>query len=185
MRKTGKALTALWLVSALLLAGCGAKKSAAGQDAAVSQRVLTPSAPQSAAPQSAGPALPAEGQTDPALRAEAPPEVDLVGQNSNMIYAQVYDMVTNPAQYLGKTVRIEGQFSVFHNDELQVDYYVVLISDAMACCQQGMEFIWPEHVYPDDYPKQGDTVQVTGTFEAYDENGTTYYHLRAGEVTVV
>lgn len=53
------------------------------------------------------------------------------------------------------------------------------------CCQQGLEFIWEGHKYPDDYPAVNSNIEVTGVFETYDENGITYCHLISNDVNVV
>ena len=39
-----------------------------------------------------------------------------------------------------------------------------------------------EHVYPDDYPEEGNDIVVTGRLEAYEEDGFLYLHLVDAEV---
>ena len=104
---------------------------------------------------------------------------DLTTMSATMIYSEVYNMVNTPKQYVGKKIRITGQFTVVSADaSAPVDnYYYIIIKDATACCQQGMEFILAKGTYPDDYPTPGTDATVVGTFETYDENGSTYCHL--------
>ena len=102
-------------------------------------------------------------------------DVDLTSMNSTMVYAAVSDMVAHPEKYTGQSVKIQGVFRVFPGDGR--DYYACLISDALACCQQGVEFILKDGVYPDDDPPVDSTVVVGGTFDAYEENGYTYCQL--------
>jgi len=104
--------------------------------------------------------------------------IDLTVMNSNAVYAEVYGMMTSPEDYMGKTVKIKGVYAPSYYDKTGMNYHYVLIADALACCRQGIEFIWNgEHKYPDDYPKEGETVEITGVFGKYDELGETYYYL--------
>ncbi len=105
-------------------------------------------------------------------------DVDLTSLSSTVVYAEVYNMMTTPSDYLGKKVKMSGQFSVYQDEQTGNIYYACIIADATACCSQGLEFeLIGDHTYPDDYPELGDNVTVTGTFETYDENGTMYCRL--------
>ena len=95
-------------------------------------------------------------------------DIDLTIMNSTMVYSQVYDMVTQPDGYVGKTVRMNGQFAIYEGEERV--YCACLVADATACCQQGIEFILRgEPVYPEGYPELGTEVTVSGVFDTYIE----------------
>lgn len=111
-------------------------------------------------------------------------EVDLTVLSSTMVYSEVYNMLYNdPAHYLGKTVKAKGTFSIYQlvtDGVLQPDpvSYACIISDAAACCAEGMEFVLEgDYTYPDDYPELGAEITVIGEFQSYEENGMTWYHL--------
>ncbi len=111
-------------------------------------------------------------------------EVDLTVLSSTMVYSEVYNMLYNdPAHYLGKTVKARGEFSIYQlvtDGVLQPDpvSYACIISDAAACCAEGMEFVLKgDLTYPDDYPELGAEITVIGEFQSYEENGMTWYHL--------
>ena len=111
-------------------------------------------------------------------------EVDLTVLSSTMVYSEVYNMLYNdPAHYLGKTVKARGEFSIYQlvtDGVLQPDpvSYACIISDAAACCAEGMEFVLEgDYTYPDDYPELGAEITVIGEFQSYEENGMTWYHL--------
>ena len=111
-------------------------------------------------------------------------DVDLTVLSSTMVYSEVYNMLYNdPAHYLGKTVKARGEFSIY---QLVTDgvlqsapvSYACIISDAAACCAEGMEFVLEgDYTYPDDYPELGAEITVIGEFQSYEENGMTWYHL--------
>lgn len=106
-------------------------------------------------------------------------DVDLSVMDSDMIYATVYQMMSDPEQYVGKTFRIEGKFYVTYDEMTKNQYYYCVIKDATECCAQGLEFVWGDgsHVYPDEYPSDGTEAVVDGTFELYTENDSKYCRL--------
>ncbi|MDD6728302.1 MAG: hypothetical protein PUE08_03665 [Eubacteriales bacterium] len=112
-------------------------------------------------------------------------DVDLSKLSTTMFYSELANMMNNPASYVGKTVKIRGQFTLTQNSETNQKYYNVTVTDATACCQQGLEFIWTGHNYPEDYPQVNSTIEVTGVFQTYDENGLTYCHLISDDVKTV
>ena len=110
---------------------------------------------------------------------EAAVDVDLSVMDSDMIYATVYQMMSDPEQYVGKTFRIEGKFYVTYDEMTKNQYYYCVIKDATECCAQGLEFVWGDgsHIDPDEYPTDGTEVIVDGTFELYMENESRYCRL--------
>lgn len=109
-------------------------------------------------------------------------DVDLTVLNSNMVYSTVYNMMTVPDDYIGKTVKASGVFDVYTDPDTGKFYFACIIADATACCSQGLEFVWKgEHSYPDDYPQVGTFITIGGEFETYEEKGATYCRLKDAE----
>ena len=103
-------------------------------------------------------------------------DVDLTKLGSTMVYSEVYNMMNTPENYMGKRVRMKGAFAVAQGDDKY--YYACLISDATACCAQGIEFVLrEERAYPDDYPQEGTEITVTGVFDTYNEGERQYCQL--------
>ena len=173
MKKTIK----IWICAALILVfgGCSLRESASGRTGSSSltvNDVLSAGMAEgkqaengeaeeaksgNAAPVSSDPAA-ASGQVD----------VDLTKMSATMVYSEVYNMMTMPDDYVGKTVRMKGTFAAYPGNGR--NYYVCLIADATACCQQGMEFVLDgDYVYPDDYPEEGTVITVSGVFDTYNE----------------
>ena len=99
-------------------------------------------------------------------------DVDLTLMGSDLVYATVYQMMSNPEEYEGKTIRIEGKYYASYYPITDKYYNYCLIADALACCSQGL-------VYPGDYPADQSEVIVTGVFETYtEEAGQTFYYCR-------
>ena len=155
-------------MAALALALTGCAPQPAQSAAAVSTPAPTPAA--TATPQPT--ATPSPDGVD----------LDLTRLSATMVFAEVAAMVRTPEDYLGKTVRMAGPLAVYEaNPTLGIDYfYTVVIQDATACCQQGMEFIWPEGTLPE----AGTGLVVTGTFAEYDCGGLPSYHIVADTVEI-
>lgn len=100
-------------------------------------------------------------------------DLDLTRLSSTMVYSEVYNMRYEPEPYYGKVVRIEGLFSVYTHPETGEPYFNCIIPDATACCSQGIQFFLADAeglVYPDDFPENGATVTVVGTFSLDEDN---------------
>lgn len=118
-----------------------------------------------------------------------PVDYDLTQMGSDMVYATVYQMMVDPTAYENKSVKVSGNYYGGWYEPTEQYYYYVIIEDAMACCSQGLEFIWEDgsHVYPDEYPEDGSKVEVTGVFETYQEEGdqTIYCRLKDSELVIL
>lgn len=113
------------------------------------------------------------GEADPNV------DVDLTVLSPNMVYAEVYNMMMDPDSYLGKTIKVSGPYYPLYYDGTGNYYHYVMIEDALACCQNGMEFIWDEgiHTYPDEYPKEDEIIEIVGELKSYKEEQYIYYYL--------
>ena len=136
--------------------------------------------------------VPESEQTQPAealpdyepAQTSGEPDVDLTTLSSTMVYSEVYNMMCEPDRYLGKRIKMNGQFAVYENPNTGAVYTACIIMDATACCSQGLEFVLAgEHSYPADYPEPGTEITVVGTFQTHEENGYTDYHLADAEMT--
>lgn len=102
-------------------------------------------------------------------------DVDLTVMNSNMVYAEVYNMMSQPADYIDKTIKMRGIYTVFEDEESKQVYYSCIIQDATACCSQGIEFV-PEDLqgFREAGYEPGDEITVEGTFEIYPDGDYLY-----------
>lgn len=106
-------------------------------------------------------------------------DVDLTTLSSTMVYSEVYNMMVSPDNYIGKTVKMDGMFALYHDEAADKYYFACIIADATACCSQGIEFVLTDdYTYPDDYPEEGGDICVVGVFDTYQEGDYTYCTLR-------
>lgn len=105
-------------------------------------------------------------------------DIDLTQLSGVMAYSEVFNMMTAPDDYVGKTVRIKGNFASFSDEATDEHFFAVMISDAAACCQLGLDFVLDGGgKYPDAYPDEGAAVTVVGKYEIYKEGENKYCRL--------
>ena len=115
---------------------------------------------------------------------KSPYDVDLTDMSSNMIYGQVSEMVNDPENFEGKSVRLDGYFSYYSTKEGSA-HFAAVVPDALACCEQGIEFVPDSSLsYPEDFPSQGEDIRVTGVFASYSEDGIKGFHLENAVMTL-
>ena len=173
-------LLATCMTVSLCACGKGIEKDA-GNDTPSSDREV--SAPTESIPTPKEQETP--GESKPSQPYAGKVDVDLTVLSSTMVYSEVYNMLYfYPEDYYGKTVKMTGQFNVYQwvdESGIVADMpvaYACIISDATACCAEGVEFVLEgDYTYPDDYPELGTEITVIGEFQPYEENGMTWYHL--------
>ena len=107
---------------------------------------------------------------------EAAVDIDLTKLSSTMVYSEVYNMMVSPDDYLGKSVRMNGTFAYGEGDGRY--YFACIISDATACCSQGIEFLLKDgRKFPSEYPQAGTEITVVGIFDTYYEGTYRYCQL--------
>ena len=156
------------ILTLILLAGCGTNQAAGGTETVVPPASETETEP-------AG----AEAEAADKVGSDGAIDVDLTVMSATMVYSEVYNMMLQPDEFTGKTIKMDGIFSFYHDDTTGKDYYACVVQDATACCAQGIEFeLAGNFKYPDDYPGNGDRICVIGEFDTYHEGGYTYGVLR-------
>lgn len=110
-------------------------------------------------------------------------DLDLTKMSATMIYSTIFDMLIMPEDYVDKNIKVKGWFETYTDPQTGEMYYAVVVPDATACCQQGLEFVWKgNHAYPDDFPKPGQNITVTGIYKMIENDGVTYTYLEANSV---
>ncbi len=175
-------------LAALALAGCGNGGAASGktgkQSAGVSDVLEAGMAQAEGKTAETGGA--GKQQTGGAAETKTGPDagqehidLDLTVLSSTMVYSEVYNIMASPEEYLGKTMKMKGLYSFYHDDATGNNYFACIIQDATACCAQGIEFVLTDdYAFPDDYPEEEDEICVIGVFDTYEEGEYLYCTLR-------
>lgn len=110
-------------------------------------------------------------------------DLDLTKMSATMIYSTIFDMLVMAEDYIDKNIKLSGWFETYTDPQTGEMYYAVVVPDATACCQQGLEFVWKgNHTYPDDFPKPGEDITITGIYKLIETDGVTYTYLEANSV---
>jgi hypothetical protein len=86
--------------------------------------------------------------------------------SATMVYSMVFQMVTEPKKFVGKTIKMKGAFSSYQDEETGRRFFGCIIKDALACCSQGLAFeLAKPRKFPSEYPSEGTSITIVGTFE--------------------
>lgn len=111
-------------------------------------------------------------------------DIDLSRMSGTVVYAMVNQMVTEPQKFKGKIVNMSGVFSSYYDNETNQRYFGCVISDALACCSQGLAFeLKKPHKYPQEYPDEGTEITIRGIFDIRtEEDGVGFPVIRDAEM---
>ncbi len=112
-------------------------------------------------------------------------DCNLTSMEDHKAYETLEHILLNPDDYVGKIITIKGEYSSVYYSHMQQRYHHVLLSDSDGCSQL-LEFIWGSgnHVYPDEYPKENTIIEVSGTFETYQDKGDPSTYCRLANATL-
>ncbi len=115
-------------------------------------------------------------QEKKAAQADQTVDIDLTVQSTTMVFAEVSNMTMKPKEYAGKTIKINGRFTIFSNEGK--NYFVVIVKDAPGCCQQGIAFILESGSQNSaDYPAPDSDITVIGTLSTEANGAATYCQM--------
>ncbi len=124
---------------------------------------------------------PITGEDELVYEKEADPsvDIDLTALSATMVYSEVFQMMYYPENYVGKTVKMNGLYDIYTDENSGKTYHACIIQDATACCAQGIEFNLTDEAYPEADVLN---VEVKGTFTLYEEDGVNYCTLSNAEL---
>lgn len=108
-------------------------------------------------------------------------DLDLTALSKTVVYSEVYNMLITPSDYIGKTIKMKGNFNQYSDETTGKTYNSVIIPDAAACCQQGLEFELNDDSALDN-TEVGSEITVIGSFDTYTEGELLYCHLKDAQI---
>ncbi len=106
-------------------------------------------------------------------------DFDLTSMNPNMIYAQVFNLMLSPEDYDGKIFKMTGSFLKLTGQDGET-VYAVIVKDALACCQQGLEF---KYNFAGSEPQPNQNITVTGKYTLTTRpDGLTHNYITASNI---
>ena len=115
-------------------------------------------------------------------------DVDFTTLNSVMAEGEFRYITANSEDYIGKTIRANGELiSLFIGAyDRYYRYIAITEGDAVCCPPEGFEIrLTGANVVDDDYPESGTIIEVTGVLSRLDEFGTGFLFLAVDEIIIV
>jgi len=113
-------------------------------------------------------------------------DIDLSELSMTMIQAEYQKIISNPEDYMGKTIKVYGSYYILPLDNAGNIAHYVIIVQGDECCQMGFEFKRDgNYVYPEDYPSQNSMIQITGTLDKHEQFGAVYIYIDVDELTII
>lgn len=100
-------------------------------------------------------------------------DIDLTKMSATMVYSTVFNMVNNPTNFVGKTMRMRGEYTTYPISATQT-IHACLVRDAAGCCSQGLEFVLSNG----NYPAGASEVTVVGTIAVQKISGKYVCYLK-------
>ena len=109
-------------------------------------------------------------------------DIDLVAMSDTMVYAALLNIMRNPTNHLGQTIRVSGSYQPFFWHETGSYYHYVVVEGQAGCCPQRMEFMrGNNYVFPVDFPAEGTMIELIGVFS----RGDHWFYLAVDEMLIL
>ncbi|MCR4633049.1 MAG: hypothetical protein K5648_02865 [Erysipelotrichaceae bacterium] len=108
-------------------------------------------------------------------------DIDLSFGSQTITYATISNILEDPKEYMGQRVKMLGTFRQFYSETYDTYYYVCMVTDATACCSQGMEFKLKDD---SSYPLDGQQIILQGTVDVYQEGDYWYAFLKDADYKI-
>lgn len=102
-------------------------------------------------------------------------DIDLSFGSETIAYATISNILESPEEYMGQKVKMLGTYKQFYSETYDTTYYVCMVTDATACCQQGMEFKLKDE---SSFPLDGQQIILEGIVDVYPEGEYWYAYLK-------
>lgn len=110
------------------------------------------------------------------------PVIDLTKMSANMVYAYLDSIFISPEEHIGNCFRIAGVYDKSTWGDLETQFHYIIVADAMACCQLGLEFILTDQNV--SYPNSGDRIEISGILTSYEEEDNLFLRIDADELRI-
>jgi hypothetical protein len=111
-------------------------------------------------------------------------DVDLTAFSASMIYATVIDILSNPEDYTGKTIKAAGIYEPIYFEGIGRFRHSIIV-EAPGCCPHPIEFKLSGGAQLGDYPSAGASIKIEGVFGIGEEAGFILPYLTVDDVLVI
>lgn len=112
------------------------------------------------------------------IETDSDADIDLSGFSDSMTYSEIVNILAEPDGYVGKTIRMTGEFATTVDEDDGIRYFGCVNTDITECCTSLMEFYLKDgYKYPDDFPAEGEEITIQGTFHLKKDGQIQYCDL--------
>lgn len=101
-------------------------------------------------------------------------DVDVASMSDVMAYSALENIMYNPQEYVGQTVRIQGSFYYEYYQELDMKFFAILLMDETDCCMAFAEIEMGEGL---EYPQVGQEFMIIGEVKMKTIDGNEYAYV--------
>ncbi|MCR4790375.1 MAG: hypothetical protein K5839_04790 [Treponemataceae bacterium] len=109
-------------------------------------------------------------------------DLDFAGMNYNMAAARLFNVLIESDNYLGQSVRFQGQYFVSYRSDYAKPLHACIMFDAAACCQIGFDFMVPDDV---KLPLERTEIEIEGIFSHTLINGMDYFYVDCKDIKIL
>ncbi|MDD6920307.1 MAG: hypothetical protein PUI85_03750 [Eubacteriales bacterium] len=102
---------------------------------------------------------------------------DMTELSATVIYSEVFNMVADPQQYKGDTIKIKGALISYTDERTGRKVKGCVIKDATQCCAQGFEVVGKDGKELFNGIADGTEIVVEGTFDYEEDKDYRYIKL--------
>jgi len=113
-------------------------------------------------------------------------DLDLSTLSTIMAEAEFYSIMANSEDYIGKIIRVRGEFISLYISVIDRYYHYIAITRGDSCCPpEGLEIrLTGDMVTNDDYPINNTVIEVTGILSSNEESGINLIYLEIEEIVI-
>ena len=126
--------------------------------------------------------LPSCQKTEKPVKIQSSNNTGFIQIREKMFIAQVNEIYLNAADYMGKTIRLEGLYlkEESQNPNMEGRVYNYIIRYGPGCCGDdgnvGFEIAWTGDKI-EYYPDAGSWIEISGKLKEYEENYKRFLYL--------
>ena len=105
-------------------------------------------------------------------------DIDMTNFSITILFALLQNLVNYPDDYIGKVIKIKGDFKSWKDETTNEDVYLINISDEAACCSAEIQIVFDKDSFDiSQLPDVGDEITVIGRFDSNYKNNVFFSYL--------
>ena len=118
---------------------------------------------------------------------DGPSIMDFTKMSDTMIAAEMSNMRSRPNDYVGKIIKLSGEYNARFISELDGYAHFIVYYEGDACCPpEEIEFrLSDENAFSDDFLEDGVMIELEGVFESYRVLGRAFSYLSVDGVIIL